>query len=87
MAKTKVEQWRQSRGLSYNEMAKLIGCSRTYARALCEDGTSAVAKAFRLIVLADGAIELKDLLREEDKAQLVIDGFLDGSSVEDQFLI
>jgi hypothetical protein len=72
----KVEQWRNTAGFSYNHLAKMLGCSRQYARSLCLDGTSGIAYAVRLLSLAKGELDLTDLLSEEDREALTVEGFL-----------
>jgi len=76
-----VEKWRRKNNLTHQELANLLGCSRTYATNICRQGTKGVAKAVRLIAISKGALTLEDLLRPEDREELIRDGFL--KSVED----
>jgi len=72
----KIEKWRKANGLTHQDIADRAGCSRQYARVMCQQGTAAVAKAMRIIIISGGEIALEDFLRDKDRAKLVKEGLL-----------
>ena len=74
--KTPVEKWRVRHNLSHLELSKMLGCSRQYVKNICKQGTKGVEKAFRLIHLAGGELTLADLLKPEDREQLIKEGLI-----------
>lgn len=72
---TKVDQWRISMGLSYQDLADRIGCTRQYAEKLCKNGTSGVSRAFRVIQLSAGKLQLEDFISELEKEALREEGY------------
>ena len=88
MSITKVEQWRRDRGYSYRDLAELLGCSRQYVDRLCKFGNEGSVKAIKILSLAQGELELEDLLTDEARNRLIAEGFIDGEVIEaDEFLI
>jgi hypothetical protein len=76
MKTTKLEEWRVENGMTYAEMANILGTSRTYAFKVCQNGVAGVAKLLKLVALSKGTLSLEDLLSYEDREKLASEGFL-----------
>ena len=62
----KIDAWRKSQNMTFNELGKLLGLSRQGCHSMCHKGIRGAANLYRFIEMSNGELSIEDFIPEHE---------------------